>query len=203
MEPQPTTERGRATRGRILTAARELVAERGAPAMSLGDVRARAHASQSQLYHYFGDRDGLIQAVVDDTTDAVIGNQIKALAEIETWDGLERWCEAVIAGTEARGNRGGCPVGTLAAALADTNEGARERLETALERWQEAIAAALTRLQNNALLAADTDIDSLATTTLATLQGGLLLAKTRHDSAPLSTALGGALAHLRSHTHAE
>src|SRR6266446_3179651 len=49
----PTTAKGRATRERILQAAAELVAEKGAAGMSLVDVRARTGASRSQLYHYF------------------------------------------------------------------------------------------------------------------------------------------------------
>jgi len=38
-------------------------------------VGARAHASRSQLYHYFDDRDDLIRAVVDATTSTVLAAQ--------------------------------------------------------------------------------------------------------------------------------
>ncbi len=61
---EPTTEKGRTTRARIIQAAAALVAERGAAAMSLDEVGARAHASRSQLYHYFEDRDDLIRVVM-------------------------------------------------------------------------------------------------------------------------------------------
>ncbi len=66
----PSTEKGRRTRERIVQAAVELVAERGAAAVSLDDVGSTAPASRSQLYHYFDDRDDLIRAVVDATCDA-------------------------------------------------------------------------------------------------------------------------------------
>src|SRR5439155_1699789 len=59
MAHAPATAKGRATRERILQAAAELIAEKGAAGMSLDDVRARTGASRSQLYHYFEDRDGL------------------------------------------------------------------------------------------------------------------------------------------------
>src|SRR5450755_3126915 len=92
---EPATARGRATRAGIVQAGAELVAERGAAAMSLDEVGARAHASRSQLYHYFEDRDDLIRAVVDTTTDAVLAAQDEFLDDLDSWAGINRWFAAV------------------------------------------------------------------------------------------------------------
>ncbi|MEP7281028.1 MAG: TetR/AcrR family transcriptional regulator [Rubrivivax sp.] len=51
------------TRERILTTTRELVAERGAK-LKLGDVAERAGVSRQTIYLHFGDRTGLLLAVV-------------------------------------------------------------------------------------------------------------------------------------------
>src|SRR5918998_2460025 len=88
MTQPPATEKGRATRERILQAAAELVAEKGAAGMSLDDVRARTGASRSQLYHYFEDRDDLVRAVIDVTTDAVIHAQADLLDHLDSWAGI-------------------------------------------------------------------------------------------------------------------
>ena len=48
------------------------------------------------------------------------------------------------------------------------------------------------------LLDRDADVDALATGMLAAIQGGLLLAKTARDSAPLRLALQGGLAQIRA-----
>jgi TetR/AcrR family transcriptional regulator, transcriptional repressor for nem operon len=69
----PTTERGRATRQRIVAAARQVVAEKGASAASLDEVGARAPASRSQLYHYFDDKNDLLKAVAEATNEVVLG----------------------------------------------------------------------------------------------------------------------------------
>jgi hypothetical protein len=45
--------------------------------------------------------------------------------------------------------------------------------------------------------APDADLPALTTATLASLQGGLLLAKTAHDSAPLRIALHAAITYLK------
>src|SRR5271168_766626 len=79
---EPATEKGRIARARIIQAAAELVAERGVAEMSLDEVGARSHASRSQLYHYFEDRDDLVRAVVDATTSTVLAAQDALLDDL-------------------------------------------------------------------------------------------------------------------------
>jgi AcrR family transcriptional regulator len=197
MSAGATTQQGRATRERIVRAAAQLIGERGASGTSMDQVRAATGASQSQLYHYFGDKHGLVHAVVDHQATAVIESERKILGTVQDWEDLERWAAAIVTGTERRDCRGGCPVGTLAATLADTDEAARQRLEAAFRDWGEAIRGALTQLRDNGLLPPDADLPTLTTATLAALQGGLLLAKTARASDPLRIALHAAISYLK------
>jgi TetR/AcrR family transcriptional regulator, transcriptional repressor for nem operon len=199
MTPPSMTEQGRATRGRIVAAAATLIGEHGVSGTSLDDIRAATNSSKSQLYHYFGDKHGLVQAVIDHQSAVVLGAQAEALEAVQGWRDLERWVDSMVALVEQQGARGGCPIGTLAAALADTDERFRTALNDAFESWRAAIGGALARLRQNHLLAADADLEALTTTTLAAIQGGLLLAKTSRDSAQLRAAREGALAQLRAH----
>jgi TetR/AcrR family transcriptional repressor of nem operon len=121
------------------------------------------------------------------------------LGAVKNWQGLERWADRMVAMVDAQGARGGCPIGTLAAALADTDERFRTALNDAFQTWREAIGAALVRLRDRGLLALDADIEALTTSMLAAIQGGLLLAKTARDSSQLRAALDGAIAQLRAH----
>src|SRR5271156_4610019 len=111
---QPATLRGRETRARIVRAAAELIAERGVAGTSLDDVRARAHASKSQLYHYFADRDDLMRAVARAVSDDVIGGQAELFARLDTIDGLRGWSDALVTLQQVRRATGGCPIGSLA-----------------------------------------------------------------------------------------
>jgi len=198
MSAIPTTKQGRATRERIVRAAAELIAESGAAGTSLDDVRAATAASKSQLYHYFGDKRGLVEAVVDHQCASVLGFQARALAAVCDWESLERWAQLMVTGVEQRGGRGGCPIGTLAAALADTDEALRIDLNEAFRAWSDAIRAALARLRENGLIAADTDLDRLTTIMLSAIEGGLLLAKASRDPDPLRISLDGAIAQFRA-----
>jgi TetR/AcrR family transcriptional repressor of nem operon len=195
----PITDQGRATRTRIVRAAAELIAERGVAGTSLDDVRAATKSSKSQLYHYFGDKRGLVRAVIDFQSAVVLGTQAEALNSVQDWHDLERWASMMVVASERQGARGGCPIGTLAASLADTEETFRAGLDEAFRAWREVIRGALVRLRDNRLLAADADLDLLTTMTLAAIQGGLLLAKTSRDSGQLRAALDGAIALLRAH----
>ncbi len=189
---EPTTEKGRTTRARIIQAAAELVAERGAAAMSLDEVGARAHASRSQLYHYFEDRDDLIRAVIDATTDTVLGAQNELLTDLDSWAGIDRWFSALEAIQHQREARGGCPLGSLVGQLAERDPLARAALADGFDRWEGHLRAGLERMRAAGALTADADTRQLATATMALLQGGLLLAQVRRDPVQLRIALDAA-----------
>jgi TetR/AcrR family transcriptional regulator, transcriptional repressor for nem operon len=202
MTAVPPTEQGRDTRERIVQAATRLVARQGAAGTSLEDVMAATRTSKSQLYHYFGDRHGLVAAVVEHQSAAVLGLQARALASVATWEDLQSWTDGMVSMVDRQRARGGCPLGTLAAALADTDETLRKLLSEAFATWREAITGALRTLRDNGLLAADADLDQLSIIMLAAIEGGLLLAKTTRDSAHLRVALDGAIANLHGQPRA-
>ena len=190
---QPATARGRETRERIICAAAELVAERGVAGTSLDDVRARAHASKSQLYHYFADRDDLMRAVAGAVCDDVLGGQAEMFARLDTIDGLRSWTNALVTLQQTRHAKGGCPIGSLAGQNAEHDDGARLALADGLDRWESAIRDGLERMAARGELRPDANPDALAQRTLAAVQGGLLLTQIRRDPNQLRATLDGAL----------
>src|SRR6202163_605089 len=144
---QPSTPKGQRTRARIVQAADELLAESAAAAMSLDDVSERAHASRSQLYHYFDDRDDLVRAVVNATTNSVLLAQDGLLEHLDTWAGIDRWFRALVALQEDREARGGCPIGSLVGQLAERDPGARENLADGFNQWEGHLREGLERMR--------------------------------------------------------
>src|SRR2546422_3313467 len=193
----PATDRGRATRAGILKAAAELLAEKGAAGMSLDDVRARTGASRSQLYHYFVDRDDLVHAVINVTADAVLGRQGELLDHLDSWAGIDRWFDFMVQHQIEQQARGGCPIGTLAGQLAESDPAARAALAAGLERWEAHLRDGLTRMKTRGKLRNDAHPAALATATMASIQGGLLLTQVRRDPDQLRTALNAARNNLR------
>ena len=194
MVRQPTTEKGRATRARILQAASRLIAERGVDRVSLEDVEREAGVGRSQLYHYFDGRDDLLRAVIDTTTDAVLGAQDGLLDELDSLEAIDGWFDGLVALQEQRGARGGCPIGSLVGQLAERDEDTRAALVSGFERWEEPLIAGLTRMQQRGRLRSDANVESLADVTMAAIQGGLLFTQVRRDPQQLPRALDGVLA---------
>ena len=191
---QPTTGRGRQTRQRIVAAATQVVAEKGALGASLDEVGARAAASRSQLYHYFDDKTDLLRAVAQTTNDTVLGAQEDLFADLGTWSGLVRWADALVALQEERGGKGGCPIANLLGQIGERDDDIRAVLADGFDRWEASIRAGLAAMITSGELRADTDPDWLAGSTLASVQGGLTLSQARRDPLPLRRALDGALA---------
>jgi len=193
MAPQPVTEQGRQTRQRIVAAAADVVAEKGALGASLDDVGARAAASRSQLYHYFDDKTDLLRAVAEATNDSVLDGQSTLFAGLGTQAGFVRWADALVELQQHRGGRGGCPIANLVAQLGERDEETRTVLASGFERWETHIRAGLAAMVTSGELRPGTDVDWLAASTLASLQGGLMLTQARRDPQALRQALDGAL----------
>ena len=199
MALQPTTERGRQTRQRIVAAAADVVSERGALGASLDEVGDRAAASRSQLYHYFDDKADLLRAVAEATSDTVLDGQRALFAGLNSWAGLQRWADALVELQQQRGGRGGCPIANLVGQLGERDDDIRAVLASGFDRWEAHIRACLAAMVAAGELQPGTDVGWLAASTLASLQGGLLLAQARRDPQPLRRALDGALALIQTY----
>ena len=150
-------------------AAAVLVAEKGVAGVSLDDVRARTGASRSQLYHYFEDRDDLIRAVVEATTDAVLGRQDELFDHLDSWAGIDRWFEFMVQHQIEQQARGGCPIGSLAGQLAESDPKARAAITAGFDRWEAHVREGLTRMKGHGKLRKDADPAALATATMASI----------------------------------
>uniref|UniRef100_UPI001788A289 TetR family transcriptional regulator C-terminal domain-containing protein n=1 Tax=Streptomyces albicerus TaxID=2569859 RepID=UPI001788A289 len=82
--------------------------------------------------------------------------------------------------------------------LADRDDTARTDLAACFEAWEGYLVDGLTHTRDRGDLAPNADPRLLAMATFASLQGGLLLAKTHKDDEPLRVALDAAYAHLRT-----
>ena len=196
--PRRLTERGAATRARIVAAAADLVFTQGVAGTSLDDVMTASATSKSQLYHYFVDKDALLREVIAFQTGRVLAAQEPELHHLDTLAGLRRWRDAIVRSNGERQSAGGCPLGSLASELSDRSEDARILLAGSFRSWETPLAAGLGRMQRRGDLPSDADPAALATATMAALQGGLLLAQTTRSTRPLELALDLALDHVRS-----
>jgi len=185
------TPKGARTRSRIVEEAAALIHERGVAGTTLDDVRVAAEVSGSQMYHYFPDKNELVQAVIDYQADAIVSRNRQALSSA---NGVEAWQKMVITAAKRTQAKGGCQLGSLVGQLAECDPEARALIAAGFDQWAAAIGDGLRSLHADGKLPPDIDPDDLATTLLATLQGGLLLAQAQRSTRPFETAVNTLLA---------
>jgi AcrR family transcriptional regulator len=181
----------------VLDAAAALVFEHGVAGTTLDDVRAAANVSKGQLYHYFADKEDLVHAVIDRTVQQVLDAQPR-LIDLSSWAAIAAWFDDLVQLQVDRHALGGCPIGSLAGELAETDEQARAEIAAGFDRWEAPLRKGLAQMRADGKLRRRADPARLATATLAAIQGGLVLTQTRRDPQQLRIALDAAYAYLRS-----
>lgn len=197
MSSTAPTERGRRTREAIIDAACALVYDNGVAATSVDNVLAASNTGKSQFYHYFSGKQALLTAVIGRQLDRVLAGQPR-LAGLSTWREFDEWATEIIALHRTSAGPLACPLGCLVGEL-DSEPTLARALDEAYRRWEAPLARGLRTLRDNGELRTTADPDRLAATTMAALQGGLMLAHLRGDITVLTDALTMALDHLKSH----
>lgn len=198
MTLEPKTPRGKASRERILAAAAERIHLHGVHGTHVDEILQDSGTGKSQLYHYFGSKEDLVRSVVAYQADRILREQEPHLRHLDSWDGIEAWLDAIVAYHRDRGCAGGCPIGSLAAEMADESPRLATDLTAVFQVWQDRLAAGLEAMRRRGELRREADPASLAAFVVAAQQGGILLASASKHLGALETALEHALAHLRS-----
>lgn len=188
-----------ATRDRIVTVAGDMIREHGVDALSVEHVTGALGLCEQRLREFFADKDDLVAAVVDARIRKVLAFQEPMLRELDSLAGLARWRDTIVDMNRAHGARLGCPLGSLVGVLADQHESARHALMAGFALWESYVAEALARMSAKGELSSRADPATLATSVMAALQGGLLLAQTTRDTSRLEKALDMALGYVNAY----
>jgi AcrR family transcriptional regulator len=193
------TRKGAATRERIVTAAADLMQERGVARTTIEDIQAAAGVSSSQLYHYFADKGSLVAAVIELQGRRVLDVQHLGLDRLTCLDDVWRWRDLVVGIRTAQNCVGGCPLGSLAADLSETDALARAQLARWFAEWERILRDGLASMAAAGQFTPGTDTDRLALALLAATQGGLLLSQVNRETAALSAAMDTVIAQIGAH----
>lgn len=85
------------TRALLLATARQVFSERGYADTSMDDLTAQASLTRGALYHHFGDKKGLLAAVVEQL-DTEMDERLRAITDNaeDAWDGFRLRCRAYL-----------------------------------------------------------------------------------------------------------
>lgn len=85
------------TRASLLATARKVLSTQGYAQTSMDDLTAQAGLTRGALYHHFGDKKGLLAAVVAQI-DAEMDERLQAISDSaeDPWEGFRRRCRAYL-----------------------------------------------------------------------------------------------------------
>jgi len=198
MRPGPT-EKGRATRQRIIEGAAQEVRARGIANTSLDDVRSVTNTSKSQLFHYFPEgKTQLLLAVAQHEADLVLADQQPQLDNLGSWRAWEAWRNLVVDRYRQQGQH--CPLSVLVSQLGPSEPSVRAVVVDLLDRWQDRIADGIRRMQAQGKIAPRLNAERTAAALLAGIQGGVLVMLATGRMTHLEAALDQGIERLRDST---
>ncbi|MCC7537437.1 MAG: TetR/AcrR family transcriptional regulator [Deltaproteobacteria bacterium] len=177
--------KGEATRARLVAKTAELLQRQGFHATGLAQIVAESGSPRGSVYFHFpGGKEELACAALSDAgklwrerLEAVIGAAPHPSAAVRAV------CSVLASAMEASEFREGCPLATVALEAASSSERVRATIASHYAGWESLIAARVVSLGM-----AKRDAARLATFTLATLEGALMLAKVKRDATPIRDA---------------
>jgi TetR/AcrR family transcriptional repressor of lmrAB and yxaGH operons len=186
------TAAGRTTRDQIVAATCDLMEAQGFHATGLSEIIRASGAPRGSLYYYFPDgKEGLAAEAIARTGAALAARIAGGLAEAPALGpGLAYLADQIAGAVERSGFRAGGPLTSVAMETATTSE-----------RLNLACRDAFTRLKGafTCRLAADgyppARAEELAEFITASIEGGIILARTYHSGDPLRR-VGAELARL-------
>jgi TetR/AcrR family transcriptional regulator, transcriptional repressor for nem operon len=194
---QKLTDKGLATRGRILEHAAELIYSQGVHATNNEQLRRAAGISGSQLNHYFPTKESLVLAVIEWQAERVLAfHRSERFTDFDSLDSLREWAGFYIAYEHSY--QEGCSLGSLASEIIKTDLDVRTELANAFEQWRDIFRDGLERMQRLGRIGAEAEPTRLAHLLLSAYQGGMLLAQVARDIAPLRDALRAGIDHVQT-----
>jgi TetR/AcrR family transcriptional regulator, transcriptional repressor for nem operon len=177
------------TREQLIESTRELLWERGYVGTSPKAIQRRSGAGQGSMYHHFGGKQELALAAIERNAadlvaraDADLGGLGSVAERVTRYMRRER--AALL----------GCPVGRLTMdpdVMAEP--GLRRPVENAFATVRERLAAVLDKGRENGELDPSADPAAVATTLIAVLQGGYVLARAAGSADAYAQAVEGVL----------
>ena len=171
------------TKERLLDAAFGEIYAHGYTAASMDRIVKRSGVTKGALYHHFGSKKELAQAMIDATVGTMVVDAFLApLGEAENpIDGIQSCLNAQMDCLTPETVICGCPLNNLAQELSGTDDDFQRQIDGLYERWRHSIADALARGQAAGQVRADVDTSDVATFTVAAIAGVAGFAKSTRD----------------------
>jgi TetR/AcrR family transcriptional repressor of lmrAB and yxaGH operons len=170
------------SREAFLRATAELLQRQGYSATAVNEIVARSRAPKGSLYFLFpGGKEELAVAAMARSGERLRRAIVAILDSGEDLgESLGRLVDAMALGLEVSSFKDGCPIATVTLEAASGSDAVRAAADAVFATWLDALQA---RLLAAGLTTAEAERRALLV--LAAIEGALILARARRDTAPL------------------
>ncbi len=183
------SSKGEQTRRRILDEATGLILRKGIGSTSIGDVLEAASIHKGSLYFHFKDKKSIVREVLRESGDQFLAFVDETLKGDSPRAALENFFTAALDLHCCRGFEGGCLFGNTALEACDLDSELAAEVDDFFVRWTARLETVIVDGQRRGSLRSDVDGRELAQQIVASLEGGIMLARLRKDAAPLKNAI--------------
>ena len=188
------------TRQRLLQAAFREVYKYGFQSAGIDAILAATKVTKGALYYHFENKDALGYAIIEEVVANFPRDRwLLPLQRSEDKDPIDALI-GIVKAIPARPNdlKGGCPLVNLAQEMSQLDEQFRRRLERIFHAWQEGIAKALRRGQDQGTVRRDLVPEETASFLIAMVEGYEVLAKNAQDAKVWAVGIGNIVGWLNS-----
>jgi TetR/AcrR family transcriptional repressor of lmrAB and yxaGH operons len=167
------------TRDRMIATTAHLLRAQGFHGTGLNQITADALAPKGSMYHHFpGGKEQLAEEAIRYYADVVLSLLEHCLENPDVPDALDAFVGALSHQLERSAFLDGCPVGLTAMEAGATSDRLAAATQAAFDRWISAVAR---RLEKDGV----PDAHERATTVIAAVEGGVMLARAHRSTAAL------------------
>jgi len=173
----------------LLEAACDEIHQFGFHSASISRILENTTLTRGALYHHFPSKLELGYAVIDELFAGYMQQLwIEPLQLLENpIDAIERSIHDTYQCHGEEMIKYGCPLNNLSQEMSSVDEGFRERINDQYEIWQNALADALHRGQQQGNVREDVDVNEVALFIVASIEGSIGLAKNNQSEAILNS----------------
>lgn len=189
------------TKEKILNEAQRLIHTNGFRATSVDAIAKASGVKKANVFYYFPTKEALGLEVLDRMATYILDNMLTPIFADDRHpeEQIRDYIRLIRTGLEEGNCQGGCPLGNLALEMADVDEDFRTRLVRFFEDLGSLIEGALQRGLEKGLYRETLDPSATAAFIVSSVQGAIMLAKTKREPEALAHAETQLVTLLESH----
>lgn len=181
--------KGEKTRARVIREARALIVEKGFKNTSINEIIAATGVKKGAMYFHFANKDDLGFSVLLNAKEDFFDFLEDSLQGDTPYEKIDHFLIALLKQQRNAHFVGGCLFGNTALEMSDSNERFAGVIKAVFAEWTHVLAGLLRAAMDSGQITNKIAPELLAKTIVATLEGGIMMARVSKDVSDLADCM--------------